>query len=176
MAELDACDRRAEQLAKGLDREQINWRPEPDAWSIGQCLQHLYIADELYLPPISASLERRPQARVEEITPGWFGRWFIRTYIQPSSRGRARAPRKIAPPADVDSAVLESFLRSNQAVRNVILHAAPYDVNRIRFANPFVPLLRFTVGTGFEIISQHQARHLLQAERVKQRLNSAPQT
>jgi hypothetical protein len=32
--------------------------------------------------------------------------------------------------------------------------------------NPFVPLVRFTVGTGVEIVWRHQHRHLLQAERV----------
>ena len=34
--------------------------------------------------------------------------------------------------------------------------------------NPFIPLLRFTVGTGLEIVPKHQLRHLLQVERVKQ--------
>jgi len=43
-----------------------------------------------------------------------------------------------------------------------------YDVNRIRFKNPFVPLIRFTVGTGLEIVSQHESRHLLQAERIRE--------
>jgi len=49
----------------------------------------------------------------------------------------------------------------------LVQDASDYDVNRIRFKNPFVPLLRFTVGTGLEILSKHQDRHLLQAERVK---------
>jgi hypothetical protein len=47
---------------------------------------------------------------------------------------------------------------------------SPYDVNRIRFRNPFIPVLRFTVGTGLEILSNHQRRHLLQAERVRESL------
>jgi hypothetical protein len=29
-----------------------------------------------------------------------------------------------------------------------------------------VPLVRFTVGTGLQIIARHNHRHLLQAERV----------
>jgi hypothetical protein len=52
--------------------------------------------------------------------------------------------------------------------RELIRRASSYDVNRIRFRNPFVPLLRFTVGTGLEIITKHEDRHLLQAERLKQ--------
>ena len=97
---------------------------------------------------------------VQGITPGWFGRWFINTYIEPSSGGkRARAPRKIAPAPQIDPSVLDLFLRSNDVARNLVRRAGAYDINRIRFANPFIPLLRFTVGTGLEIVSRHQRRH-----------------
>ena len=43
---------------------------------------------------------------------------------------------------------------------------AQKNVNRIRFWNPFIPGIRFTVGTGLQIIVGHERRHLLQAERV----------
>jgi hypothetical protein len=44
-------------------------------------------------------------------------------------------------------------------------------VNRIRYRNPFIPLLRFTVGAGLEIIAKHASRHLLQAEGVRQNMS-----
>jgi hypothetical protein len=37
----------------------------------------------------------------------------------------------------------------------------------VRFQNPFVPLLRFTIGTGLLVINAHDRRHLWQAERVE---------
>lgn len=167
--ELDATDRRVSDLARGLSSEQLNWRPADDLWSVGQCLQHLYIANEVYLPAIATALDDQPRSPVPEITPGWLGRWFIRNYIEPSSqRKRTKAPRKIAPARHVDPAVLDQFLRSNDAARALVRRAGAYDINRVRFRNPFVPLVRFTVGTGLEIVWRHQRRHLLQAERIKQ--------
>lgn len=44
----------------------------------------------------------------------------------------------------------------------------PYDVNPIRFKNPFIPGLRFSVGTGPEVLTRHERRHLLQAERIRE--------
>jgi hypothetical protein len=112
---------------------------------------------------------------VPEITPGWFGRWFIRTAIEPSTqRRRNRAPRKIAPAAEVSADVLDRFIQSNVTLRDVIRRAAVYDVNRIRFQNPFVPVIYFTVGTGLEIVVRHQHRHLLQAERIISRRGESP--
>jgi hypothetical protein len=57
--ELDVADRRADSLAKTLSAEQLNWRPKPEVWSVGQCPQHLCLSNEVYLPAISTSLEGR---------------------------------------------------------------------------------------------------------------------
>lgn len=167
-SELKAADERAIALAKTLTPEQLNWNPRPGEWSVGQCLEHLYITNEVYLPAISNSLVGRPIAVVQDITPGWFGRWFIRNYIEPSAETRrARAPRKIAPGPRVEPSILERFLSSNGQVSELVHRARNYDVNHVRFKNPFVPVLRFTVGTGLEIVTKHQRRHLLQAERIR---------
>ena len=168
ISEFDAADQSAKELVTGLTPEHLNWQPKPGAWSIGQCFEHLSAANDAYLPAISSSLPNQPMQAVPEIQVGWFGRWFIGKYIEPSPHSlRARAPRKITPGARVELSVLQRFLRSNQAARELVRLAGDYDVNNIRFRNPFIPVLRFTVGTGFEILSKHQRRHLLQAERVK---------
>jgi hypothetical protein len=170
--ELSANDQRAQALARGLTEEQLNWQPELGSWSVGQCLEHLCITNEAYLTPISAALKETPDAPVEQITPGWFGRWFIRNFVEPSPNcKRVSAPPKIRPAARVDLAVLNRFLSSNESCRELIVRTRGKDINRIRFWNPFVPGIRFTAGTGLEIIAGHERRHLLQAERVRKLVN-----
>jgi len=169
IADLDDADRAAEQLTSGLSEDDLNWHPAAGAWSVGQCLEHLAITNEVYLPPISASFSAQPDSVVQEITPGWFARWFMQNFIEPSPKTkRARAPGKIVPSQRVALSVVQRFRQGNDAVREMIHRAASHDVNHLRFKNPFVPLLRFTVGSGFLIITRHQKRHLLQAERVRQ--------
>ncbi len=166
--ELSANDQTAQALAAGLTEEQLNWQSTQGSWSVGQCLEHLCRTNEAYLGSISAALKEKPDSPVEQITPGWFGRWFIRSFVEPSPKGkRASAPSKIRPAAHVDIAVLDRFLFSNKSCRELIVRARRKDINRIRFWNPFVPGIRFTVGTGLEIIAGHERRHLLQAERVR---------
>ncbi len=167
--ELRAADARAVALAKPLTTVQLNWRPSAAEWSVGQCLDHLLVANRVYLPPIAAALQHAPRRTVSDITPGWFGRWFIRTYIAPSPASKkARAPGKITPVSEVDATILDRFLASNEEARRLVERAGEVDVNHARFKNPFVPMLRFTIGTGLEIIAKHQDRHLLQAERVRE--------
>jgi hypothetical protein len=169
---LNANDETAKGLVAGLNEEQLNWQPAPGSWSVGQCLEHLCITNEAYLPAIVEALREKPNASVEQIVPGWFGGWFLRSFIEPSPQGkRAPALPKIRPTARVGLSVLNRFLSGNQSCRAVILSARSKDVNRIRFWNPLIKGIRFTVGTGLEIIAGHERRHLLQAERVRKSVN-----
>lgn len=168
LSDVDAADQRAIALARSLTPHQLNWKPQPEVWSVGQCLEHLSVSSEVYLDPIARALADRDPSPVQEITLGRFSRWFIGNYIAASEAPkRARAPKSIAPSSNIDGAILDRFLRSNVRTRDLIRRASAYDVNRIRFTNPFVPLIRFTVGTGLEIITKHEGRHLLQAERIR---------
>jgi len=62
--------------------------------------------------------------------------------------------------------VLSTFIASHNELRSLIHDAREINLNRIRFKNPFVSLLRFTVGTGILIIGAHDRRHLWQAKQV----------
>ena len=168
--ELDAADARAEALVKGLTAFQLNWKPSPGTWSVGQCLEHLCLSNEVYVVPMREALPETPRVAVDEISPGWFARWFMRTYIEPTTqKQRARAPRKIAPVASaLDLSIGRRFIASNDAMRGLMAQARDIDVNRVRFKNPFVPVIHFTIGTGLLLIARHNHRHLGQAERVTQ--------
>lgn len=169
LAQLDAADAQARTVVQGLTETQLNWKAEPRSWSIGQCLEHLSMSNELYTRPIVAALPGRARKPVEKITPGWFGRWFLNSFIDPDTQKiKAKAPGKIRPVASrLDASILDRFLASNAGVRAAIALARDVDVNRVRFRNPFIPIIWFTVGTGLLLLVRHDRRHLLQAERVR---------
>ena len=76
-AELEAANERARALAGRLDERQLNWQPRPDQWSVGQCLDHLRSANDVYLPPILDALKTQRPHPVQAIELGRFSRWFI---------------------------------------------------------------------------------------------------
>lgn len=168
LCEFAASDDRATRLVDGLTVTQLNWRPSPERWSIGQCLDHIRATNDAYLPSIANALAGQTPDPVSEIVVRNPSRWFIRNFIAPNPGGpKGRAPKVAKPAGEVSPGLLEEFLAGNVRVTELVRRAADYNVNRVRFKNPFVPLLRFTVGTGLEIMSKHESRHLLQAEEVK---------
>jgi hypothetical protein len=169
VSELDRTDEEARQLVSGLNEVQLNWQPGAGAWSVAQCLDHLGQINSAYIPALRAAMrhaDRDSAGPHEPIQPGWFGRWFIHS-MEPPPRRKFKSPAKGKPGLHKSGdEVLSAFIASHNELRGLIHEAREVNLNRIRFKNPFVSLLRFTVGTGIWIIAAHDRRHLWQAKQV----------
>jgi DinB family protein len=171
---LEESDREAHALIAEFDEEQFNWRPDERSWSVAQCLDHLNVGNRYYLEAMGSAVEeaqRKNASRSGPIQPGPFERWFIRS-MEPRRR-RLPAPRKIVPAARKSRAeVGEEWTRIQAGLRDLLYKAAPLDLNRTRFVNPFISLIHFSVGTGFLVMEAHERRHLLQARNVVAKMGS----
>jgi hypothetical protein len=169
---LRAADADARVLVSDLDERAFNWQPNDGrSWSIAQCLDHLTRTGWAYLKPLEAAIEKasgRGRVRRAPIDPGYFGGLFAK-YVEPPPRFRFPAPRKIQPASrGARHATLAAFLEMQAQTRALLERAAGLDLNGARFANPFVPGIRFRAGAGFLILDGHNRRHLWQARRVRQ--------
>jgi hypothetical protein len=176
---LDRVDAAVRRLTDGLSDLQFNWQPHDGrAWSIGQCLDHLRAGAAAYLPPMSEAADRaraRGLRRRDALRPGGRpSKWFI-AMMGPQPRVKMKAPSKIVPGAHFAARDgVAAFLAAQAQVRDFVRHTADLDLNAVRFANPFVAGLRFTVATGLLVIEAHNRRHLWQAERVAQTAGFPP--
>lgn len=172
IVDCDTADRRAETLVSGLSESQLNWQPESRrSWSIGQCLDHLATMNSLYTEAMQRALSTtiEPMTSYRPIRPGWFARWFIRSF-EPPPRVKMRAPAKGVPKSTVSKdGVLRAFLDSQEVVRSMARACATFDPNAVRFVNPFIRQVRVSMGAGLLILAAHTRRHLWQAERVRER-------
>jgi hypothetical protein len=178
--ELDRTDQQVRQLVSDLSEAQLNWPPGATAWSIAQCLDHLGQTNSVYTAALRDGVRRagtssqalRNPIRLHlhpdpDLHPGWFGRWFIAD-MEPPPRRKFRSPKQIRPRAHRSGQeVLSAFIAAHDDLRSLIHEAYTLDLNRIRFKNPFIGWLRFTVATGMLIISAHDRRHLWQAQQVR---------
>jgi hypothetical protein len=168
--ELDAADRDAKAVADGLSEQQGAWRPSPGAWSVAECLDHLAVANRVYLAPIveaAAAGRARGRMRRRPALPGVIGRWFA-NYLEPPVGMKTKNPAVSTPrtsPPLADS--LTAFLESQAGFRDFIRTNADLDLAGIRFVNPFVRGVRFSLATGLHVITAHDRRHLWQAWNVR---------
>ncbi|HEX4602379.1 MAG TPA: DinB family protein, partial [Candidatus Angelobacter sp.] len=164
------ADDEARQLVNSLSDQQLNWQPGGGTgWSVAQCLDHMTQVNCLYATALREAVNgvqggQRP--RHDPIQPGWFARWFIGV-LEPPPRRKMKSPKKALPTVKkVGAEVLRAFIAAHDQTRAMVRDAQQLDLNRIRFKNPFIGVLRFTVGSGLLIIGAHDRRHLWQARQV----------
>jgi DinB family protein len=169
--DIDQADRAGVVLADFCTDEQFYWQPRGGGWSIAQCLDHLGSMNVVYGNAIRKGIDAartRGLARREPARPGYFGAKFVES-MEPPVKRRMHAPRQSRPmPMKERRAILDGYRAGHDLVRGLIADASDIDVNRARFPNPFLPLVRFSVATGLFVIAAHDRRHLWQAEQVKQ--------
>jgi len=62
---------------------------------------------------------------------------------------------------------MNAFLASQQDVRRFLQAYAGIDLASVRFPNPFITGVRFSLATGLHVIAAHDRRHLWQAWNVR---------
>jgi len=175
---LDVAERDARALVNGLTEAQGTWRADAGSWSVAECLDHLATSNVVYLAAMRPAAFRAltdGRRRRRAAAPGLVGGWFVR-YLEPpvSRRFKSKAPRKIRPrvgPSLADA--VTSFIASQGEVRAFLRTYADIDLAGVRFANPFIRGVRFSLATGLHVIAAHERRHLWQAWQVRRAAEGA---
>jgi hypothetical protein len=157
-------------LARGLTEAQFNWRPNPQKWSIGECVEHLNVTARLFWPEIASAVNG---ARVS----GWFSKGpYKRTWLgkiairamEPPAKRKFKAPRQFKPPANLPMMqVLSQFMAFQDRLLDLMRDANGVDLGRPRLQAPGSKLIKLTLGQSFGLMAAHERRHLWQARQVK---------
>ena len=168
---IEAIKRDALALVDGLTDEQLNWRPDPGRWSIGQCLSHVLISGGPYLSRLDGLLEEarnRERTGLPAYRRGAISRWFIRS-MEPPPRFKAKTFRSMEPIETLTrEPLIGDFIRFHDELAARIRAMRGVDPDRARMNSPFFRPLRFTLGQAIALLVTHARRHLWQARQVRQ--------
>jgi len=165
----------ADALTAPLTDEQFRWRPDPDTWSIAECLDHLNVTARVYLPSLDEGISDAIRRGVYGQGPfkyNWLGRLSVRF-----TDWRIR----FTPPDDVQPAagrtrreILAAFRAYQVQYIDRLRQANGVDLARARVRMPATSWVRIPLGSAFEMLLVHSHRHLAQARRVTEHENFPP--
>jgi hypothetical protein len=161
----------ARSIVDGLDEARGTWRPAPDSWSVAECFDHLAIGARLYvqaMEPSARQAAERGSRRTRPVQPGLFGGWFARSLEPPvKTRIKMRAPRAIRPrPSPPLASAYADFVKAHEDLAAFMQRYRDIELASVRFPNPFIKGLRFSLATGLHVLAAHDRRHLWQARNV----------
>ena len=153
-----------EQEFGGLSAEQLNWKPAPKVWSVGQVLDHLVTVNRTYFgimeDPASVSL---PWTARIGFFPRFFGK-FILDGVQPDRKRKVKTfPIWEATQSDVPADMVAQFSAHQSELLTHLDAVAPHLGKGLKVPSPASKVLVYYLDDALEILVTHEERHLEQA-------------
>lgn len=165
LRELDDATAKMHRLADPLSEDQLNRRPAPERWSVGECLLHLITTNDAYIPALQQAKQRARGAKSDSYEIGWFASWFVRS-LEPPPKKKFKAPQVFLPKKQlVTRDVIADFEKKNAELKELLTQWRGVDL-MTRVTSPATKLLRLPMIAAFATITTHERRHLWQAEQV----------
>jgi hypothetical protein len=176
-ASLDDLIAEAESLSDDIQRSfghltalQLNWKPNPDEWSVGQCLDHLMTANATYFPSLTriTTGEKQQNTLWERmpLLPTLFGS-MLKQAFKPGSTQKISAPQAFRPSSSVvDPQIVQHFLDQQLRMIAYMQASKKLAVAKIKMTSPASPIITYSLLDAYRIIIIHEHHHLVQSRRL----------
>lgn len=150
-----------------LSEEQLNWKPAPEVWSVGQVIDHVMVTNSTYLPILAALRAGTYQPHFNArfgFLASLFGKMILRS-VQPESKRKQKTfppfePSRSAIPGDIVARFETHQARLAQEIENT--HGL---LDRV-VSSPANRAIVLRLTRVFDILVAHERRHLAQAKAV----------
>lgn len=152
-----------------LTSAQLNWKPAPDRWSVGECLEHLIAANSQYFGIVEAILAGKYSkpffGRIPGY-PGMCGRMLVDA-VSPQTARKVKTVSVFEPErSTVDADEVTRFAAHQGELLGCIRKSERLDLDETIIASPATPVIVYSLLDAWRLIAAHEVRHLGQARNV----------
>jgi hypothetical protein len=150
--------------------QQLNWKPDPQRWSVAQCLQHLITSNELMVRDGQPALDSVNRTLWQRVSPfsGMFGRLLIRSQGPRVTRKYSTSPEATPAASGLSNDIVQRFVDQHTELAKWMRALREDDARGAIMTSPFVKLITYSVLDGCRLMASHDQRHVGQARRVTQ--------
>ncbi|MGC4104608.1 DinB family protein [Ferruginibacter sp.] len=163
----DATD--AAKQFKTLSTTELNFKKSLEAWSILECLEHLNLYGDFYLPEIEKQILANTKHRANSV----FKTGLLGNYFAGLMKAKNGNIKKLKAPKDknpVNSALtittVHRFIKQLELLKVLLEQARTVDLTKTKTAISLTPLIKLRLGDTFRFYVYHIERHIAQAERA----------
>jgi hypothetical protein len=168
--ELTTQTKKAIQTAQAFQQEDLNMlikRQTPSSWNVLECLEHLNLYGDFYLPEIEAGIKSAKQENEPLFKPGLLGDYFAKSMLPKEKLNKLKTFKDKNPiSTNLDPTAIERFILQQQELIRLLKMAESISLSKIKIKTSISSLIKLKLGDVFRFIINHNIRHLQQAERV----------
>ncbi|MFN8284011.1 MAG: DinB family protein [Chitinophagales bacterium] len=157
-----------------LSEDKLNQRINNDSWSILECIEHLNLYGNYYLPEIEKQLIASINKPAAMFKSGWLGNYFAESMLPKENLNKMKTFKSMNPiHSKLNKQTLEIFIQQQQKMLHLLSLAHEKNLNSIRIPISINKWIRIKLGDTFRFVIYHNERHIQQAQRVLTNTNAA---
>lgn len=159
-----------------LSHEEMNWKPNPQTWSIGQNIDHLIVINRTYFPVLAdlrAGKYPTPFLAKFGFMVSFFGKTILKA-VEPDRKKKMKT-FSIWEPAqsEIPPGILDRFSKHQGELKREIESSHRLVEQRAVLSSPANKYIVYNVAKAFDVIVTHERRHLEQSKEVLGQLKSS---
>ena len=158
--------REAESMSQ-LTSTQLNWKTDPGSWSILECIEHLNLYGNFYLPEIDLRISESRYGPDQYFQSGLLGNFFAESMLPREKLKKMRTLKSKNPlGSKLDKNTITLFIQQQMEILELLERSQKVSLGRTRTAISITKLLKLRLGDTFRFVIYHNQRHIAQAQRV----------
>ena len=154
---------------KTLSSSQLNFKNTAQQWSILECIEHLNLYGDFYLPEMQKQLLESPQRSNSEIfKAGLIGNYFAGLMKTDNGKNKKMKSPKDKNPANSTLTVttLDRFLKQQELLKSILQGSLAADLTKVKTAISLSKFIKLRLGDTLRFYVYHIERHISQAEKI----------
>lgn len=153
-----------------IDNDLLKNRPNPKSWSPLECIEHLNLTMDVYLPNIRKAIQNTKSVKNHSFNPGIFDRQIIKS-LELKSKGNVKFKMKTFDFFKPDIKTLESeqvfknYFNNSSEFEELIHKSKSHDLNKTKVNSALGSVFKLKLGVVFKFLINHEKRHLEQAKK-----------
>ena len=173
--QLEHAQARLDRLGELVPEERWSKRRDQSRWSTGECVAHLNLTSEAYIPRIQKAIEearKLPRKDDGPYRPDLIGRIFGKLVGPLPKIGKMRIGKVKTTPAFVPNAnlpkqqLLAEFKRPQLELMRLVRECDGLAIDKVKITSPFGEKIQYDCYSALVLLPRHEERHLEQAELV----------
>src|SRR5687768_17338366 len=162
LARIDLAIARVNRL-KEHSIEELNRKKSAEKWSALECMEHLNLYGDFYLPEIEKQLNGRPKVAANAVFKSGVLGNYIAGLMQRNKKGtikKMKAPKdKIPGSSGLTMLTTDRFLKQAEKLKQLISQSATVDLTKTKTAISLTKLIRLRLGDTLRFVVYHIERH-----------------
>lgn len=152
---------------KALSLEELNAKPNETSWSILECLEHLNLYGDFYIPEINNRMANSNFSSVDNFKSGLLGNYFAKSMLPKEKLNTMKTFKNMNPlGSDLDKKTLDRFLEQQNQLLEILASAKSKNLNKVKTAISISKLIKLKLGDTLRVVIYHNKRHIIQANNL----------